>query len=107
MGHQCSLTGGPVFGVHYTGHLEGMKAGTTCQGHELRFWTKIVAVYPDNLVRDLIAHELAHVCQAAEGEPLGTANPQDLEEDADMRVASWGFDTAAMDEWDWTKSKSR
>lgn len=47
--------------------LNGTKASTSMVGYELRFWTKIVAVYPDELVRALIAHELAHVCQAAEG----------------------------------------
>ena len=48
-------------------------------------------------MRDLIAHELAHVCQAARGWDLGSADPFEAEEDADWRMESWGFDAGAMD----------
>ena len=51
-------------------------------------------------MRDLIAHELAHVCQAARGWDLGSADPFEAEEDADWRMESWGFDAGAMDAWD-------
>ena len=69
-------------------------------GCRLLFWTRIVAAMPDNLVCDLIAHEVAHVDQWACGWDL--ANDEDnytIEEDAELRVRSWGFSSDAMDEW--------
>jgi hypothetical protein len=66
----------------------------------MRFWSKIVAAYPDGLVQDLIAHELAHVYQAACGLDLATADPCTCEEDADRQMEWWRFDPSAMDEWD-------
>ena len=65
------------------------------------FWSKIVAVYPDNLVRDLVAHELAHVYQwALGGESEDYDNPLCVKEDADWLMQLWGFDPDAIDEWD-------
>ena len=69
-------------------------------GNLMRFWSEIVAVYPDSLVQDLIAHELAHVWQAACGWDLLTASAYEAEEDADFVMESWGFHATAMDEWD-------
>lgn len=95
--------------------LAGDKAAVSRQGHVLRFWTRIVEAYPDELVRDLIAHELAHVEQhglgfkntlGADGQPVsihadGTEWESWVTEgDADVRMEDWGFDANAMDEWD-------
>ena len=83
------------------GHgLRGTKATVSFRGHKLQFWSKIVAEYPDSLVRDLIAHELAHVLQAAWGWDFGPADSFEAEEDADLQMQAWGFDAVAMDEWD-------
>jgi hypothetical protein len=57
-----------------------------------------VVVYPDALVRDLIAHELAHVVQHAIGQEF--YDQFEAEEDADWRVEDWGFSATAMDDWD-------
>ena len=80
--------------------LRGEKANVSMCGHKLQFWSKIVAAYPDNLVRDLIAHELAHVRQAAWGWDLATADAVEAEENADAQMEWWGFDAVAIDEWD-------
>jgi hypothetical protein len=70
-------------------------------GHRIVFWSKIVAAYPDNLVRDLIAHELAHVYQwALCGESEDYDNPLADEEDADWLMQRWGFDPDAINDWD-------
>ena len=79
--------------------LRGDKARTTRAGHTLTFWTKIVAAYPDDLVRDLIAHELAHVFQCADGWNIGAMPPLEVEEDADWHVERWGFSADAIDVW--------
>ncbi len=42
-------------------------AGAYNQGHEMRFRWLVVDAYLGHLVRDLIAHELAHVWQHATG----------------------------------------
>jgi hypothetical protein len=95
--------------------LRGEKAGTYRAGNALRFWSRIVDAYPDPLVRDLIAHELAHVCRysqgyrdirgadgkwvciKASGRRLDT---MEVEEDADWLMSCWGFEPNAIDEWD-------
>jgi hypothetical protein len=43
--------------------LRGTRASMTWGGYQLYFFTKVVEALPDELVRDLIAHELAHVYQ--------------------------------------------
>jgi hypothetical protein len=80
--------------------LGGDKAAVFCLGHRLVFWTKIVDAYPDDLVRDLIAHELAHVYQWAIGCDLDEMEPMLCESEADLLVETWGFSSTAMDEWD-------
>jgi len=94
--------------VRRGGHgLRGTKAMVSYRGHKLQFWSKIVAVYPDSLVRDLIAHELAHVLQSARGWDSWPADPVAEEEDADFQMQVWGFDDVAMDEWDRTHGVTR
>lgn len=68
-------------------------------GHSLRFWAKIVAIMPDDLVRDLIAHELAHVYQWARGWDLDIVGNCKAEEDARRNVECWGFSSTAFFEW--------
>ena len=80
--------------------LRGAKAIVSFRGHTLHFGLKLVKKYPDSLVRDLIAHELAHVLQAAWGWYLGIDDSFEAEEDADLRMEHWGFDAVAMDAWD-------
>jgi hypothetical protein len=64
----------------------------------LRFWHPIIVAYPDALVRDLVAHELAHVVQRAIGQEF--PDKYECEMDADWRVEDWGFSATAMDDWD-------
>jgi hypothetical protein len=89
--------------------LRGDKAETSERGCKLRFWTKIIAVYPDELVLDLIAHELAHVYQwAVDAMPTDGWDAVLLaEEDADFLMESWGFSATAMDDWDLANDISR
>ncbi len=85
--------------------LRGDKAMVLWKGHRLRFWRPIVAAYPDNLVKDLIAHELAHVYQDSRG--FTFENAYWCEEDADMRAEDWGFSATAIDEWDLANGVSK
>jgi hypothetical protein len=80
--------------------LSGAKAAAGGLGYRLVFWTRIVDVYPDELVRDLIAHELAHIFQWASGWNIDRADPIVCEQHANDLVEAWGFSSTEMDEWD-------
>lgn len=73
------------------------------RGHRLRFHAPSVDRMPEDVVQDLIAHELAHVYQEACGMLLrfGTEDPKSglVEEDADEMMNRWGFDPESIDEW--------
>ena len=92
-------------------------------GFELSFHAGSVAAMPDDVVQDLIAHELAHVKQSAYGirleldllhEEDGTVTvvrdcydssgaywggSTDIESDADATMDDWGFDSQSIDRW--------
>lgn len=83
---------------------KGLRATNGCsaaRGHVLLFSRPIVEAYPDDIVRDLVAHELAHVVQEAVGQQFGELEHEAIEweEDADDRMAFWGFDPESMDRW--------
>jgi hypothetical protein len=82
--------------------LRGTKGIVNRRGHEIQFWAKIVAAYPDEQVQDLIAHELAHVFQWASGWDLDDDDDDAtlVEEHADWLVEAWGFSSTAIDDWD-------
>lgn len=79
--------------------LGGAWGGARDHGHTLRFWAKIVAAFSDELVRDLIAHEVAHVYQWSVGWELDEMNCVEVEEDANWMLDGWGFSATAMDAW--------
>lgn len=60
--------------------------------------------FPDNCVRALIAHELAHVWQGATGmwyPQLWFFGPRaDLVEEANWLAKGWGFDQDVINQWD-------
>lgn len=64
-------------------------------GHTLRFLAAAVDRMPDDVVRRLIAHELAHVHQFASG-GLGA----DCEDDAERLAGAWGYSDQPIREWD-------
>jgi hypothetical protein len=89
----------------------GRLADTVGSGHTLRFDSNAVAQMPDNVVQDLVAHELAHVVQLAlgfkkvvdqdgieswrkDGRYWGTVD--DLEREADEMIDRWGFDPGSL-----------
>jgi len=74
-------------------------------GHTLYFYAPLVDAMPPQHVGELIAHELAHVVQYANGEidfrvgrPIDR-NYDDTENYADDIMEDWGFDSVAMDKW--------
>src|SRR5262249_27503018 len=71
------------------------------QGYVLRFCAPLVDRMPDAVVQDLVAHELAHVCQEVgnvrQGRDLYTKGA--IEEDADQTIEWWGFDADSVDRW--------
>jgi hypothetical protein len=69
----------------------------SANGHQLWFFSRIVARMPDNLVCDLIAHELAHVYLKAVGAEFLDQSEEELE--ADLLMERLGFDADAMDTW--------
>jgi hypothetical protein len=77
---------------------------TSFGGHRLFFHAPSMDALPDNIVQSIIAHELAHVCQSANGddrvpvEELGVIDP--LEIDADEIIDDWGFDADSVDIWE-------
>ena len=73
-------------------------------GHNLRFWSKATDRMPDDIVRRLIAHELAHVYQAAVGDEEWcefdyAPDSADRECHADGMADYWGFNGDAIDKW--------
>jgi hypothetical protein len=71
---------------------------------------------PDDLVRNLIAHELAHGVQGAQGircareysdgravwvckDGSWFGDNHEIELDADLMMDSWGFDSDSLDRW--------
>jgi hypothetical protein len=79
---------------------DGALATTGLLGLELFFCAEAVAAYPDELVRGIVAHELAHVLQWASGCDMVGVDAEEWEMDADELVEDWGFSATAMDEWD-------
>jgi hypothetical protein len=73
-------------------------------GHRLFFHAPSMDAMPDNIVQDIVAHELAHVCQAAEGddrvreEESGVLDLGEL--DANDMIDAWGFDADSVDVWE-------
>lgn len=81
------------------------------RGHWLAFWPTALRRLPAEQIRELIAHELAHVVQHANGwHDLGdptTHRWNDLREvDADEMMEAWGFDPDAIDRA-WVATKKR
>ncbi len=91
-------------------------AETTKLGHELKFSAKEADDMPDDVLQDLIAHELAHVLQSADGircvkqYPDGRADfvnskgdywggNVEIEDGADCEMSIWGFDPDSIDKW--------
>jgi len=73
-------------------------------GHVLFFHASVVDTMPAVHVEELIAHELAHVIQHANGEMPQTDRSvprclDDSESDADEIMEQWGFEPSAMDKW--------
>jgi hypothetical protein len=77
------------------------------EGFLFRFYAPVVDRLPDQLVRYLIAHELAHACQYAVGighrfAGVGAADVTDgmLEEDADLMASLWDCgESEDLDTW--------
>jgi hypothetical protein len=61
-------------------------------GFEIVFFDVAVRGLPRPLRDALLAHELAHVYQAATGHEFG-------EDDADRLVTAWGFPMRALRRW--------
>jgi hypothetical protein len=102
------LDSSPMIGLHgdWEGRIGGIGLGGTkahtCRGGDmLRFWSDIVDAYPDELVRDLIAHELTHVFgYASDWYCDDLDDPIQDEQDADALTEMWGFSSTAIDDWD-------
>ena len=73
-------------------------------GHRLFFYAPSIDAMPDDVVQDIIAYELAHVCQIAEGDdrvPAQEPGVIDLSElDANELIDSWSFDPDSVDVWE-------
>lgn len=81
-----------------SGEPKPSRALASCDllGHELRFRADVVHRMPISHVRELIAHELAHILPMAAGD---FSPAPACEVRADRQMARWGFDPFAMDEW--------
>ena len=101
------------------------------RGVRLSFHGEPVAAMPDDVVQDLIAHELIHVVQTALGirtrlehtvdtdghidtiasfyTPTGEywGDAADLENDADLTMVAWGFVPDSIDRWSLAEGRSK
>ena len=84
----------------YSGDDHAM-ATTGIIGLEIRFKSEFMDVLPDDAVRRVIAHELAHVYQWAQGrmEAMGMAARDDIELDADEIADGWDIPSDGLDQW--------
>ena len=85
-------------------------------GHRVQFHGPSVAEMPDDVVQDLVAHELAHVVQFAQYTPIVESISLDVfatdddedefidallgEVEADRMILQWGFNPGSFDEWE-------
>jgi hypothetical protein len=78
---------------------------TYADGYLLRFWSPVVDHMPDRLVRQLVAHELAHVFQSGfdnwRGFDYEDVSSGEVEEGGTHElVFEWGFgEPEELDEW--------
>lgn len=86
----------PWITVEESNLQDGECAVCTAMGHRLVFRPSAVADLPDLVLQHLIAHELAHSHQWATGwlvvQADGNLPAEEIESDADERIAEWGFD---------------
>jgi len=89
--------------IEYASDWSGKEPGDVgyvrCGGHIIRFASRRVEKMPDDVVQDLIAHELAHVYQWASGEDMHVLDSFDIEYFADEIMDYWGFDPESIDRW--------
>ena len=114
--------------VHLTdipiAYEERTLAGVDRSGHRLKFRSDVVDAMPDDVLQDLIAHELAHVLQNAQGihcieqyddgravyaaEDGGIFGGNlEIELDADWTMEGWGFDPESIDRWSPATGRSK
>ena len=77
--------------------LRGCLAAVSNHGHQLRFLSRAMDRLPASIVRDVVAHELAHVYQAAVGADWSVHEVLESEMEADELVTDWGFDAKSVD----------
>ena len=70
----------------------------TGQGRVLHFQAEQIHALPDEVAQDVIAHELAHVLQYAEGD-FDNMSKFEAELGADEMIEWWGFDSESLDRW--------
>ncbi|WP_165244509.1 DUF45 domain-containing protein [Paludisphaera soli] len=71
----------------------------SCEGHVLRF-ARDVAEMPDRIFEQIVAHELLHVAQYAEG--VGARTPEELADaecDVHLRMLDHDYDIEEYAEW--------
>jgi hypothetical protein len=78
-------------------HAEKLGNSAAC-GWELQFNAEEVDLAPEDAVRCLIAHELAHVYQYASG--INRTPGFEFESDAYERVKAWGFERRTWGNWE-------
>lgn len=85
-------------------------AVTSAAGFKLSFNAVLFGDMPDDVACNLIAHELAHVCQWAwrtdHEQPVG-ADPEEAEEEADDITTDWGYPPEMFDDWALTTGRAR
>jgi hypothetical protein len=91
------------FREYVRSYAQVLNNGVGCQ---IRFRRKAVAKMPDDVVRAMIAHELAHCYQEGFGWDLAKDIEDDplsarffFEEYADDCAAEWGFDVNSLAQW--------
>lgn len=101
---------------------ENIRATTAAFGGEMQFLARELDPLPDDAVRFIIAHELAHVFQKARGDTLHFPNNgetlymgadgrrrtvQENEVDADQLAESWGFSQHPLCLWELKSRRER
>jgi hypothetical protein len=89
------------------GHYRKALGMVSARGHLLRFRAGAVDRMPDEVVQDLVAHELGHVYLQASGwhgwfkQKMGSP-PEEREEEEEVDIMveeEWGFGVETIDKW--------
>ncbi len=86
---------------HWPGRQTRLEGVNMLYGHAIRLWATVVNAMPDNALKSLIGHELAHTFQwASQPNHALTYDKDRSEREAESIADSWGCGIATLEKWE-------